>query len=75
MNRMLPAKVSKNSYGLAVPDWIDGKRPASLEQIEQYVTGVSKLKPEVGKRVIKVLMDQVVELQKKSCVSRAKVEG
>lgn len=73
MNRLQPAKRSKHGSSLAPPDWTDGKRQATLEQIEQFVSSNTDMNVAVGKKVLKVLMNQVVDLQKTSCISRAKV--
>ena len=75
MRRFQQTRTTANSIhtGLALPDWLNGKRKPNFEEIEKYVENYPNRKVHVNKAIIKVLMDHLVDLQKQSGITRSKV--
>ena len=64
MNRLSKTKTGPNlvSLGLAMPDWMIGKRKPTLEEIEKFVKDHPNRKPAADKALIKALMEYITGL-------------
>ena len=62
---------AKISSQLALPDWLNGKRLPTLAEVESYLACHPQRTPDVDKRILKTLMEVVVEQARQDSSQRA----
>lgn len=63
----------KLSAELALPDWLNGKRLPSIAEVESYLACHPNRKPAIDKKILKILMEVVVENARTDGAQRAKI--